>query len=83
MLTELGKILNDAGFAEIVERHSDEHPATLGFRQEDGSIKRYKVVRIDNENHKIWAEPITLLTEDELVDQVTKRMKRGKNETDK
>ena len=80
MLTELGKVLTQKGFDHIADMHSDKEPATMGFGQPDGSIKRYKVVRIDRENKKIWAEPITLMTEDEMVkhvsEKIAKRVKR-------
>lgn len=81
MLTELGKVLTQKGFDHIADMHSDKEPATMGFGQPDGSIKRYKVVRIDRDNRKVWAEPIELLTEDEMVEKITQKIvKRTKKD---
>jgi hypothetical protein len=39
---------------------------TLGFQQEDGSIQRYKIIRLNKTRRTGFAEKVTLYTEDEM-----------------
>lgn len=59
MLTELGKILTDKGFDNMVATHTEKEPAVLGFMK-NGKLTHYKVVRIDVINRKVWAKPVKL-----------------------
>lgn len=59
-LVDLGEVLRRDAIARL------EKGQTLGFKQEDGSIERYKIIRITKKGHHVWAEKTTLYTQEEM-----------------
>lgn len=61
-LIDLTEILKPEAFKTLTKGQ------TLGFQQEDGSIERYKIIRLNRTRKTGFAEKITLLTTEEMSD---------------
>lgn len=59
-LVNLGEVLTPKA------RQEAKKGQTYGFKQEDGSIVHYKVIRISKTFRNVWAEQITLHTPEEM-----------------
>ncbi len=70
-LLDLTEILKPEAFKTLTKGQ------TLGFQQEDGTIQRYKIIRLSKTRKTGFAEKITLLTTDELSEVWSKK---GSNE---
>ena len=69
-LLDLTEILKPEAFQTLTKGQ------TLGFQQEDGSIQRYKIIRLNKTRRTAWAEKIELYTQDEMK-QVWEDKKNG------
>lgn len=59
-LVELSSILTPEAYKKLKKGQ------TLGFKQEDGSIKHYKIIRINKTRRTCFAEEIKLYTKEEM-----------------
>lgn len=59
-LIDLSTILTPEGFKQFKKGQ------TLGFQQEDGTIERFKIIRLNKTRRTGFAEKITLYTTDEM-----------------
>lgn len=62
MLVDLGTVLKPEATKTLKKGQ------ILGFNT-DGKIQHYKIIRINKTKNHVWAEKVTLYTEDEMKDK--------------
>jgi len=69
-LVNLGEVLTPQA------RKEAKKGQTYGFQQPDGSITRYKVIRISKTFRNVWCEKVDLLTPEQM-DKIWKDKQNG------